>query len=471
MQTDSVPVEAASVATEHGIEPRSLPWRIPSEVPRRAGLVAGEAVVAALVAVLIATESEALAGSVVCTILAVRYIERASSGGDPAQPGLRIGRQVAFAAIAAWAAAMTSLAWGTPLTAGEGSLLALLLATGWSVVHLLAHRSAAPQKAILVGGGEITTRVANALHDSTSSMTLLGYVDDVRCDSARMDYLGELDRLDQVIRIHGVDRVLVGFSYTSDRRLAEILRRCDALGVEVDVVPRLFDLVGARSSSHAIGTLPLIHIRGRRRPRFEMFAKRTIDIVGAATVLAITSPMFALAALLVKLHDGGPVLYRQVRVGRERRPFSILKFRTMVVNADELGRERIEALGDVTVDEIVAALKPPCDPRVTPIGGALRRTSLDELPQLINVLRGDMSLVGPRPLRQFEVDALEELDRSRLIDRPGITGLWQISGRSDLPWDERMRLDYAYTRHWSLAHDLEILARTPSAVLRKQGAE
>jgi exopolysaccharide biosynthesis polyprenyl glycosylphosphotransferase len=338
-------------------------------------------------------------------------------------------------------------------------------------VHLLAHRSAAPQKAILIGGGEITTRVADALHGSTSSITLLGYVDDVRCECARVDYLGELDRLDQVIRIHAIDRVLVGFSYTSDRRLAEILRRCDALGIEVDVVPRLFDLVGARSSSHSIGTLPLIHIRSRRRPPLEMLAKRAIDVVGAATVLAITAPLFALAALLVKLQDGGPVLYRQVRVGRDRRPFSIMKFRTMVVDADELGRERMEALGDVTVEEIVAALKPPCDPRITSIGGVLRRTSLDELPQLINVLRGDMSLVGPRPLRQFEVDALEELDRSRLIDRPGITGLWQISGRSDLPWDERMRLDYAYTRHWSLAHDLEILARTPSAVLRKQGAE
>jgi exopolysaccharide biosynthesis polyprenyl glycosylphosphotransferase len=468
---NSVQVEAVSTAPEPGVERRSLPWRIPSEVPRQAGLVAGEVVVAALVAVLIATASSALAGSAVCTILAVRCVERASSGGDPARSGLRIGRQVAFAAVAAWAAAMTSLAWGTPLTASEGSLLALLLATGWSVVHLVAHRSAAPQKAILIGGGEITTRVANALGDSTRSMTLLGYVDDVRCASARVSYLGELDCLDQVIRIHGIDRVLVGFSYTSDRRLSEILRRCDALGVEVDVVPRLFDLVGARSSSHAIGTLPLVHIRGRRRPPVEMFAKRAIDVVGASAVLAITSPLFALAALLVKLQDGGPVLYRQERVGRGGLPFSILKFRTMVVDADELGRERTVALGDVPVDQIVAALKQRSDTRITPIGGVLRRTSLDELPQLINVLRGDMSLVGPRPLRRFEVDALLELDRSRLIDRPGITGLWQISGRSDLPWEERMRLDYAYTRHWSLAHDLEILARTPSAVLRKQGAE
>ena len=166
------------------------------------------------------------------------------------------------------------------------------------------------------------------------------------------------------------------------------------------------------------------------------------------------------------------MVFRQQRVGARGRPFRVLKFRSMVNDADPIGDEHIADLvtGDVDIHEVTSKLKEVDDPRITRVGRFLRKTSLDELPQLVNVLKGEMSLVGPRPLRDFEVDSLEGWQRRRIDAPPGMTGLWQVSGRSDIGWDERMQLDYQYVRYWSLTGDLQILARTIPAVLARRGA-
>jgi lipopolysaccharide/colanic/teichoic acid biosynthesis glycosyltransferase len=204
-----------------------------------------------------------------------------------------------------------------------------------------------------------------------------------------------------------------------------------------------------------------------------------MDVLGATLLLALVSPLVAASALAIVLTDGRPVLFRQTRTGRDGRPFSILKFRTMRRDADSAGIGDLAARADqglATVDgageiaSLVQELKVARDDRVTPLGAFLRRSSLDELPQLLNVLKGDMSLVGPRPLRPFEARTLEPWQRARQELRPGLTGLWQVMGRSGIEWEERMELDYSYVSHWSFAFDLQILARTLPAVIRRDGA-
>ena len=195
-----------------------------------------------------------------------------------------------------------------------------------------------------------------------------------------------------------------------------------------------------------------------------------MDIVVSATMLTLTAPIMLAVAIAIRLDDGKPVLFRQTRIGRNGRPFEILKFRTMTQGAD---KQQVSELIDEGADAIAAvsdAMKRQSDAWITPVGHFLRRTSLDELPQLWNVLRGDMSLVGPRPLRQYEVDALTDWEITRQEVRPGITGLWQILGRSDIRWNERMQLDYSYVRHWSFVKDVAILARTAAVVLARKGA-
>lgn len=194
-------------------------------------------------------------------------------------------------------------------------------------------------------------------------------------------------------------------------------------------------------------------------------AKRTIDVVGASVLLLLCLPVLLAIAILVKLSSPGPVLYRQDRVGRDGRTFAFLKFRTMIDGADLL---RDELLDKNDCDGILFKMR--SDPRVTPIGRRLRRFSLDELPQLLHVLLGHMSLVGPRPPLPIEVETYDPVERRRLAVKPGLTGLWQVSGRSNLSWDESIELDLHYVDNWSLLLDLRILVRTMPAVVTARGA-
>jgi exopolysaccharide biosynthesis polyprenyl glycosylphosphotransferase len=214
-----------------------------------------------------------------------------------------------------------------------------------------------------------------------------------------------------------------------------------------------------------VAGLPLLHLDRPRSQDALRWAKRTFDIIGSATMLAIGAPLMLWAAWQIKRHDGGPVLFRQTRVGRDGDYFTCLKFRSMVLDAESA---LAELHGEVGYED--GLFKMQRDPRITKPGQWIRRFSIDELPQLVNVLRGHMSLVGPRPPLPLEVDRYTLMQSRRLRVRPGMTGLWQVSGRSDLSWTESIRLDLYYVDNWSMIQDLIILARTMGAVLSSRGA-
>ena len=229
--------------------------------------------------------------------------------------------------------------------------------------------------------------------------------------------------------------------------------------IHVVIAPSVTDVASERITVRPVGGLPLIHMEKPRSAGAVRRAKRSFDVVASLTMLILFAPVFAFAAAKIWLFDRGPVYFKQIRVGRDGELFSCWKFRTMVTNAEEL-------LADLHDEEGYEGglFKMENDPRITGPGRWLRRFSLDELPQLINVLHGDMSLVGPRPPLQHEVAQYDDAVRRRLRVRPGMTGLWQVSGRSDLSWSEAIRLDLYYVDNWSMVQDLTILFRTFGAV-------
>ncbi|HEX2356782.1 MAG TPA: sugar transferase [Micromonosporaceae bacterium] len=247
--------------------------------------------------------------------------------------------------------------------------------------------------------------------------------------------------------------------------LPALLGELAGTDVTVLVAPAIADVAGPRTVVRDVAGLPLLHVAEPTLTGPQRAAKEVFDRVGAALALLVLAPVFVVIAAAVRLDSPGPVFFRQTRVGRDGRRFSMVKFRTMVVDADRLLadlEDRNEADG--------LLFKMRADPRVTRTGRVLRRYSLDELPQIINVVRGEMSMVGPRPPLPAEVERYEHHVTRRLLVKPGITGLWQVSGRSDLPWDEAVRLDLYYVHHWSPTMDLTIMAKTFSAVLRAAGA-
>jgi len=223
-------------------------------------------------------------------------------------------------------------------------------------------------------------------------------------------------------------------------------------------------VAGPRIAVRPVGGLPLLYVDEPTFTGGTRVLKRAIDIAGAGLGLLVLSPLLVTVAALIRLTSSGPALFRQTRIGKDGREFRVVKFRTMYVDAEA-------RLADLQADNESDGLlfKIAHDPRITVLGGVLRRTSIDELPQLLNVLRGDMSLVGPRPL-PVKDSAFEGHVRRRLLVRPGITGLWQVSGRSQTSWDDAVRLDLYYVENWSLSLDLTILMRTVLAVVRGEGA-
>jgi exopolysaccharide biosynthesis polyprenyl glycosylphosphotransferase len=245
------------------------------------------------------------------------------------------------------------------------------------------------------------------------------------------------------------------------RRLAWQL---EGTGIDLVVAPQLTDVAGPRVHIRPIEGLPLLHVEEPKLSGIAWLAKNLLDRVAAALGLLFLIPIFFVISLAIKLTDRGPAFFRQLRVGHEGRVFRVWKFRTMYIDAEERKSKLVTANEG---DGMLFKIKD--DPRVTPVGRFLRATSLDELPQLINVLKGEMSLVGPRPLPADDGDYLGDV-RRRLLVRPGMTGLWQVSGRSDLSWDEAVRLDLYYVDNWSLAYDLSILWRTIGVVVARKGA-
>jgi exopolysaccharide biosynthesis polyprenyl glycosylphosphotransferase len=248
-------------------------------------------------------------------------------------------------------------------------------------------------------------------------------------------------------------------------RLRALAWELEKTGTGLCVSPALLDVAGPRTTIRPTAGLTLLHVDHPRLDGIRLAVKAVFDWCLAGLALVMLAPLMGVLALMIRLEDGGPALFSQVRVGRDGRAFRIYKFRTMVIDAEQ---RKAQLMARNEHDGVLFKLRD--DPRVTAVGAHLRRWSVDELPQLFNVLLGDMSLVGPRPPLPDEAAKYEEHVHRRLVVKPGITGLWQVSGRSNLPWDEAVRLDLRYVENWSFALDLQILWKTISALLRRSGA-
>jgi exopolysaccharide biosynthesis polyprenyl glycosylphosphotransferase len=275
--------------------------------------------------------------------------------------------------------------------------------------------------------------------------------------------LGDVRRLALELGVDGV--IVAGGSYSSAADLRRLGWALQGLELDMLVVPSLTDIAGPRVHMRHVAGLPFVQVEEPQSDRAGGWAKRAFDAAVAGFLVVVLSPLLALVALLIRLQDGGPVLYRQRRVGANGAVFDMIKFRSMMVDAEG----GLPDLADANEQDGLL-FKIRDDPRVTRVGRFLRKFSIDELPQLFNVLRGEMSLVGPRPPLVDEYDRYEQDTHRRLLVRPGMTGLWQVSGRSDLPWSEAVRLDLYYVDNWSMVIDLVIMIKTVKAVLVSDGA-
>ena len=361
----------------------------------------------------------------------------------------------------------------SPFGTTVGAVVATLVAgaASRSAVRGALHRSdPLRQRTVIVGSGLVAGQLVDklTLHEQFG-LVPVGLVDDEPHPGgvARIPLLGGLGDLPEILSQGLADRVIIAFSRASHQELLSCIRTCGEYEVSVDIVPRLFEFVGGARSLDTVGGLPLLSLGMPRLTRSSRVAKRALDLAAAALLLVALLPLMLIIAVVIRIESRGPVFFRQPRVGRSGRTFSMIKFRSMCANADQR-KDDHSSLNDLH-DGVMFKIR--LDPRVTRVGRWLRRSSLDELPQLWNVLRGEMSLVGPRPLIHEESDALAEDWHARRLDlRPGITGAWQVQGRSESPFQEMVRLDYQYVAGWSLARDIEILLATVPAVMSGRGA-
>ncbi|HET9467844.1 MAG TPA: sugar transferase [Vicinamibacterales bacterium] len=339
-------------------------------------------------------------------------------------------------------------------------------------VRARVTRSAARcRRALIVGSGPHALRVCRDLSsDPATPYRVLGFVDTVsdttvpRSRFVTRRTVGSLSDLESILVREHIDEVHVGLPIRSHYpQIQETIRVCERVGVKLMYRADVFDTVLARPQMDSSASRVALRVVTEG---FTVAVKRAIDLVGAVTVLILASPVMIAAAIAIKLTSEGPVIFGQERYGLNRRRFRMLKFRTMVQNA-----ERLQAALESQNEAQGPVFKIARDPRITPIGRILRRTSIDELPQLFNVLKGDMSLIGPRPLPLRDVAKFTRTsDMRRFSVRPGLTGLWQVSGRSNLDFDSWIRFDLHYIDNWSLRLDFMILARTIPAVIRGTGA-
>ena len=314
---------------------------------------------------------------------------------------------------------------------------------------------------LVVGTGPISERLTARL-ERCPDMRVVGHVDDNVAPDALV--LGGLADLPIVCAAHEVDRVIVALPNTSDAIVLEALRQLQGR-VPISEVPRYFELHNWRSEAEELHGLTLMHLPTASMGRSARILKRAMDITISTCALILAAPVLLIIAVAVKSDTPGPVLFRQERIGRGGRPFKIFKFRSMSADA----WQRRGAVADFNQAD-GPMFKMARDPRITRVGAIIRKTSLDELPQLINVVRGEMSLVGPRPFPTEQSDGVDGAALARLDVKPGITGLWQVSGRSDLSYADLQHLDSVYVQSWSLMWDLRIMLQTPGVVLGRTGA-
>ncbi len=332
---------------------------------------------------------------------------------------------------------------------------------------LLLRFAGHQRRALLVGRGKQIADVAGALADVPHTpVAVVGYLAPrplAAADGLRP--LGTLADLPARLASERVDEVIIADSDFPQDDAVELVDQCHRRGVRVRLAPSTMEILIHRAEFVPGQSVPLFELAPPVFEGIDFALKRTFDIVGATILLLVLSPLLLALMAAVKLTSRGPVLFRSMRRGIGQRPFACLKFRTMHTDAEERQAD-LEALNEASG----ALFKIRDDPRLTPVGRMLRRFSLDELPQLVNVLRGEMSLVGPRPLPERDYAMLEDWHRKRYLVLPGITGLWQVSGRSELDFDDLVHLDFLYLERWSLALDLTILLKTIPAVLLRRGA-
>ncbi len=321
------------------------------------------------------------------------------------------------------------------------------------------------RRAVIVGTNHQIEAVANALTRApVVRVKPIGFISrEPRPENGLRD-LGRLEDIEE--HFDEIEEVIIADPYFPQDRAVDLVDRCHRYGINLRIAPSTMEILSAQQTEFVPGeTLPLFELKAPVFEGAQFVVKRMFDIAVSALMLVVLSPVLLTVAAFVKLTSRGPVFYKSPRPGIGGEPFNCIKFRTMHTNADSL-QEELEAYNEA--DGAIFKIKD--DPRLTPPGAFLRKWSLDELPQLLNVLKGDMSLVGPRPLPLRDYERLDEWHKKRYLVLPGLTGLWQVSGRSELDFDDLVRLDFLYIERWSVFFDIVIIARTIPAVLKQRGA-
>src|SRR4051812_24871768 len=339
----------------------------------------------------------------------------------------------------------------------------------WAYEHVtgaLLRAAGYRRRAVLVGSGRHIEDVAHALTSEVHApVEMVGFVSLTPRPDNGLRSLGRVEDIAKVLDAHRVQEVIIADPDFPQERAVELVDTCHQRGVTVRVAPSTMEILVQRAEFVRGSSVPLFELRPPVFDGFDYVVKRTFDLVVSMFLLVVLSPLLVAIAVVVRLSSRGPAIYRSHRPGIGGAPFACFKFRTMYSDADQRQAD-LESLNEASG----ALFKIRRDPRLTPVGRFLRRYSLDELPQLVNVVTGQMSLVGPRPLPQRDFDRLEEWHKKRYLVLPGLTGLWQVSGRAELDFDDLVRLDFLYLERWSVGLDLAILLKTIPAVLTRKGA-
>ncbi len=384
---------------------------------------------------------------------------------------------LATAAITVVLVKLTSMAFRAPILPSSTIILVGAIAVAFAIVfrglvRLFFRRVTGPERTILVGSGPKAGMVSKRLiEQGGAGIELAGYVaaspegPDSGPSSHGLDYFGDVGVLPEAARKHSANRVVIADDGLDAKAIGAIINRCHEAQLAVTMVPSNQEVLGPDTELSRVAEVPMLDFHYSFPTRSTLAIKRGLDILVSGTLLTLTSPLLLISAVLIKLDSQGPVFFRQVRVGKNGRRFRMYKLRTMVADAEK----QLDDLVDLdALDEPVFKIRD--DPRITRVGRVLRRTSLDEVPQFINVLLGQMSLVGPRPEEEAVVALYDERQRQRLSVKPGLTGPMQVAGRGSLNFEERLALERDYLDNMTISGDISILLRTPGAVIRGHGA-